>query len=401
MTMIGAFLVGLSFYDWILILLTPGMVLSFYYVVAGYKGFLGFAPEIRVGAIPRLTLLYAAKQVNPTLQRSVDSVIHTFQELGLPAPDVRVVVVSNHRELKDAKVILVPENFQCQSMFKARQLQYALQELPNSKDEWILHLDEDAHITPQTIKSIFRYINNGGNPVANGPTVFPFKGNIIGLFVEAQRAWTYFWCRSQQQSGHVHWMNGSNMLCRSDIEQSVGWNFKNLKFSEDTRFAYEAYKKYGKIFGWHGGLTLEDCPNSIGAALTQRMRWFWGGILQTAHVPKSRLPRRLYSQIAWMMGFVLTVLIPTGIVVGLTTDSTLSNEVYKVYGISASLIIWSLRYQFGLSQHLRHSDIGLVKKIGLHLLIIPASPLIELICTVPTVLGLLLRPNRFVITAKG
>jgi len=58
-------------------------------------------------------------------------------------------------------------------------------------------------------------------------------------------------------------MHGSNLLVRSDIEDSIGWNF-GPTLAEDEIFGYKIYDKYGsKSLDWHGGILLEQPPLNI------------------------------------------------------------------------------------------------------------------------------------------
>ena len=225
------------------------------------------------------------------ISESVESITNSCKEYNFTNYDIKVVA-DKDGVLQGAEHIIVPPDYVCQSGFKARALNYALKYTDNSPDIWTLHLDEDAKIVPQSITHILSYIMNGGHPVANGPTVYPYDGNLLAFYAEAQRHWTLLWGMSQMKTSFVLWMNGSNMLVRNDIEHAVGWDYKGLNFSEDTRFAYEVTKKFGKVFGWHSGLTIEKPPKTEMAVINQRTRWFRGGLTQFWHAPINRWPRR-------------------------------------------------------------------------------------------------------------
>jgi cellulose synthase/poly-beta-1,6-N-acetylglucosamine synthase-like glycosyltransferase len=264
-------------------------------------------------------------------------------------------------------------------------------------------LDEDAEITPQTITSMLTYIKNGGKPVADGPTVFPYDNNLLTFFVEAQRCWTYLWVKEQLETNSVLWMNGSNMLIRSDVEHAIGWNFKDCKFSEDTRFSYEAARKFGKVFGWHGGLTIEKPPKTAGAAIRQRKRWYWGGMLQLKQMSVVRLPRRIYSSICWFLGLILTACIPIGVLKIFFPHILFSTGIsfLTIGGISVAGLFWLLRYQLGLYWQLKLTPASWLKKAGFHLVLLPLSPVIEFICTIPTLLAFINPPKVFQVTEKS
>ena len=163
-------------------------------------------------------------------------------------------------------------------------------------------------------------------------------------------------------------------------------------------------KKYGKVFGWHGGLTIEKPPKTVGAAIRQRKRWYWGGMLQLKQMPRYRLPRRIYSSVCWFLGFVLTMFIPIGIVNHFVPNQVIDTSIgfISVAGaVSITLMLWLARYQFGLYWQLKYTPSNWLKKVGYHLGLLILSPIIEFICTVPTLLAFINPPKVFQVTDKG
>jgi hypothetical protein len=131
------------------------------------------------------------------------------------------------------------------------------------------------------------------------------------------------------------------------------------------------------------------------------MRWFWGGILQFRYMPRIGIFRRIYSSLSWLCGFFTTLLLPIGLICRFIFNINIfSQHLFLVGGLSLCGIIWLFRYQFGLYKNLTVSPIGAIHKLILHLALIPASFLVELLCTIPTVLALIVRPGAFEITVK-
>jgi egghead protein (zeste-white 4 protein) len=392
----------MTLYEILWLVIAPAVVLSWYYLLKGWKTFLPWHLEMPHNPYPHIIFLITARKVTGLLEESVKSIINSCQAVEFIDYEIKVLADEDGR-LDGVEHIVVPEDYTCGSKFKARALNYALQFTPNSKDIWTLHLDEDARVTPQSIRSILHYIKKGGNPVADGPTLYTYDGNLLTFYVEAQRCWTYFWVKDQLDTSRVYWMNGSNMLVRSDVEHEIGWAFKGCKFSEDTRFSYEVAKKYGKVFGWHGGLTIEKPPKTAGAAIRQRKRWYWGGMLQLKEMPPWRLPRRLYSSLCWLMGFVLTMFLPIGILNHFLPHELISTGLgfLTLGGISLAMLLWLARYQVGLYWQLKYTPTSQLGRIMYHLGLLVLSPVIEFICTIPTVLALIRPPKVFEVTDKG
>jgi egghead protein (zeste-white 4 protein) len=376
----------------------PAALFSWYHIIRHVDSFILPRREIAQNPYPRIIFSIAARRLTSILQGPVDSINHSCAEVGFSNYEIKLVVDSIDTHIEGVETIVVPKEFNCMSKYKARALHYALRYLPNTRDVWILHLDEDALVTPQCVTSIVNYIRGGGNPVANGPSVFVYDGNILTFFAEAQRQWTFYWLKDQLMTSTVHWLNGSNLLIRSDVEQSVGWDFINCFISEDSRFGYESTKKLGKIFGWHGGLTIEKPAATVNDVLKQRTRWFFGSILNLRYVPRGRLPRRIYSILIWLNGFILTTFFFI-LILGIYHEPWFSNQ-FIINGISLTAIFWISRYEIGVYQNLRLTSLHWAKKALLYIGIIPLVPVVDFICTFPVILAFIKRPRAFEITAK-
>jgi cellulose synthase/poly-beta-1,6-N-acetylglucosamine synthase-like glycosyltransferase len=378
----------------------PAAIFSWYHIIRNVVGFVSPEGKLPPNPHPEIVFLIAARKLTSIVRDPIDSIVSSCAKVGYSNYKIKVVVDGIESAVEGAEVILVPKDFVCRSRYKARALQYALRYLPNGSDHWVLHLDEDAMVTPQGIVSIVNYIKGGGKPIANGPTAFPWEGNILTFYAEAQRQWTFYWLKDQVMSSTVHWLNGSNLLIRSDIEQQVGWDFPKCFISEDARFGYEATKKYGKVpmFGWHGGLTLEKPAGSVGALIKQRVRWFYGSILNLRWVPRTRLPRRLYSITVWIDGFILTVFFFV-MVVGLYHEPWFT-AMTLLQGLALVGVVWLGRYELGVYYNLRYSSLAGWKKGLLYIGLVPLAPIIDFICTLPSVWAFVKHPKSFEITAK-
>lgn len=113
---------------------------------------------------------------------------------------------------------------------------------------------------------------------------------------------------------------------------------------------------------------------------------------------RARLPRRIYSITAWLNGFILTVFFFV-LILGIYHEPWFTRQ-FIMHGIFITALFWQSRYQIGVYQNLRFSSLGRFKKVLIHIGIIPFSPVIDLICNLPTVLAFIKRPKAFEITAK-
>jgi len=371
---------------------------SWYHLIKNWNAFVASDGPMPHNPYPHLTFLFAAREITPILEKPVASVRESCRLCGVDDYDIKVVAVRDG-VLGGAEHVIVPVGYKCLSRFKARQLHYALGFISDSPNVWILHLDEDAKVTSQTVRSVLKYIKDGGKPVANGPSFFPYDGGLLPFYTEAHRHWTFYWLKDQMDTSAVHWMNGSNMLVRSDIEHAIGWSFKNLEYSEDTRFAYEASKRFGDVFGWHGGVTIEKPPKDVMAVIRQRKRWFWGGLVQLRHASGKGWPRRLYSSLSWLLGFVLTALLLLGLLPFVHVP-LVTLPFATVLGVPVVGILWLARYQLALYQNLKYTTCSNGRRVLHHLWLALLTPVVELICTVSVVLAVVWPPRGFYVTEK-
>jgi len=382
----------MTLYEWGWLFALPGLLMSWFHILRHGWRFVTPSPEFLPPSPARIIFLIAARETSALVQQSVDAIHKACADVAFNNYEVMATVQRVPMGLRGIKVIQVPESFTCKSQFKARQLQYALRYLPDSKDAWTLHLDEDALVTSHCVYSILSYIAKGGKPVANGPSVFPDK-NPLMLVAETNRQWTFYWLKDQLLSGRPFWLNGSNLLIRSDVEQQVGWD-SGASFGEDSRFGLIGWKKLGNIFGWHGGLVIEAAPSNITGLFRQRRRWYRSSWLNLKEVPLRWWPRRIYSVLGWNMGFILALAFwasPT--------------PVFETWGVLVwlmlpSAILWQARYQQGIYWNLKYGSFSNAKKLWYHLLAIPLAPVADVLCGMPTWWSAMNPPRTFEITSK-
>jgi hypothetical protein len=380
---------------WLIVL--PMTVASWFFFFKNWKGYIPKYNGLPQGPLPKIIFMITTRKPGQIVQETINSISDACREAGFKNYDIEVVADDEGVSLTGAHTILVPKDYACKSQFKARAMNYALQSLDNSKDTWILHKDEDSKIVAQTVISILHYIKKGGKPVANGPMMFPWDKNLLTFYLEAQRYWTFFWVKDQMNSGLVHWMNGSNMLIRSDIEHQIGWDFPNCPYSEDSRFAWEAGKQLGKVFGWHGGLTIEKPARTFMSAMRQRRRWYAGWFTLLKYMYWRVWFYRSYSNLIWASSFFLLLLTP------LPWFGLFNNHLFLItgiVGIFSTMVHW-MRPQMGLHYNLRFTKFGTMKKILFHIGYFPLTWVIDFMNTFPTIWALVNPPKTFEITEKN
>lgn len=373
----------------------------------------------------------------PVVERGISSIIASCSKINYS--EYRISVITDDPQdfktlaYSKAEIVLVDKNFKSNAIKKGRALQYAVEHRrktgENCKKYWIFHMDDESYVTRQTVLSLLKAIRENKALAFEGPIFYPLKfesANILTALAESIRPFTCYDCVSQMRNEQyvktspLH-MHGSNLLVRSDVEDSIGWNF-GPTLAEDQMFGYQMYHKYGaKSMGWHGGMLLEQPPLNIKDHFMQRRRWILGSLQNIDKFPPMHRFKLSYKLLTYFMGFasgfismiislhvnlplvlaalqtVLTYRVGTD---GMSILSNLSKQLYSElslhffgnmgpfqFSIGAILlfssIVWLFSYQIGLFLNLRYSKVTLSKRFFLHSLSLVLCPILGLVETFP------------------
>jgi beta-1,4-mannosyltransferase len=370
----------------------------------------------------------------PVVKRGIASVVESARSVGYDDYEIAIatddpadrVTLGEH----NCEVVLVEKEFKTSAIKKGRALQYAVEHRrknrKNTSKYWIFHMDDESYVTSQTILALLKFIRLGKGVASEGPIFYPLKFEIasrLTAIAESIRPFTCYDCVSQMTNPPPLHMHGSNLLARSDVEDSVGWNF-GPTLAEDQLFGYKIYEKYGaSSMGWHGGILLEQPPLTLKDHFFQRRRWVIGTLQNIHHFPPWHKRKLLFKSITYFLGFVSAVassilsaynyfpvfsslasLFDLNFRFGQQIIASLSSRVTEVFSyesimqaltnfspIEVSLgailfftwIVWLMSYQLGLFLNLRYSKIPWRRRIFLHIQTLILCPLLGLIETFP------------------
>src|SRR5919205_505308 len=369
----------------------------------------------------------------PVVKRGINSIISSSHKIKYSNYFISVVsddlddvtTLSCFGGNHNFEVIIVDKKFTSNAIKKGRALQYAVEHRRklglNSSKYWVFHMDDESYVTNQTILSLLRFIREGNAVASEGPIFYPLKfesANFLTAIAESVRPFTCYDCVSQMTNPPPLHMHGSNLLVRSDIEDSIGWNF-GPTLAEDQIFGYRIYEKYGpKSMGWHGGILLEQPPLNLKDHFMQRRRWVIGSLQNMERFPFIHKFKLMFKLGTYFMGFVsgvvstilyfhayipkLLMLLPMN---GINLDVTswfdiLMKTFFSESTLNASIngspldpivglillfpyIMWLFSYQLGLFLNLRYSRISIIKRIMLHFQTLLFSFVIGLLETFP------------------
>ena len=366
----------------------------------------------------------------PVVKRGIDSIINSSMKINYNNYQISIITddPKDRTTLNgtSCEVIIVDKKFKAFAIKKGRALQYAVEHRrktgKNIASYWIFHMDDESYVTDQTIISLLKFIREGNAMASEGPIFYPLKfesANPLTAIAESIRPFTCYDCVSQMTNPPPLHMHGSNLLVRSDIEDSIGWNF-GPTLAEDQIFGYRIYEKYGpKSMGWHGGILLEQPPLNLKDHFMQRRRWVLGSLQNMEKFPVIHKFKLMFKLGTYFMGFVsgvvstilylhayvpkiLALLPMNGINLDITSwfdilmktffsESTLNASINgsSPFDPIVGLVLlfpytmWLFSYQLGLFLNLRYSRISVIKRIVLHLQTLLLSFVIGLLETFP------------------
>jgi egghead protein (zeste-white 4 protein) len=365
----------------------------------------------------------------PVVKRGIHSIINSCLKINYSNYQISIITddPKDKTTLNGTKseVIVVDKKFKAFAIKKGRALQYAVEHRrktgKNIASYWIFHMDDESYVTDQTIISLLKFIREGNGMASEGPIFYPLKfesANPLTAIAESIRPFSCYDCVSQMTNPPPLHMHGSNLLVRSDIEDSIGWNF-GPTLAEDQIFGYRIYEKYGpKSMGWHGGILLEQPPLNLKDHFMQRRRWVIGSLQNMERFPFIHKFKLMFKLGTYFMGFVsgvvstilyfhayipkLLMLLPmNGINLDVTSwfdilmktffsESTLNASINgSPFDPIVGLILlfpytmWLFSYQLGLFLNLRYSRVSIIKRIMLHFQTLLFSFVIGLLETFP------------------
>lgn len=169
--------------------------------------------------------------------------------------------------------------------FKARALHYACRHSPIPSDAWVVHLDEESHVTSSCVKGIANMI---ARSEASGNVRKVGQGMIL-----YHRAWGKHplltladMRRTGDDVGHFHLqhrlghtifgLHGSYVVVRQDVEASIGFDVgPHGSITEDAWWILLAMQQ-GIRTMWVDGYIEEQATQSLTDFLKQRRRWYVG-----------------------------------------------------------------------------------------------------------------------------
>ena len=242
--------------------------------------------------------------VYPALERSVLSYCaHLPASFGQFRVDI---VIEQDCQTRDAiralaqacpqvRVVEVPRAYRTPAgtRFKARANHFAHeQRIADGEDRvdvWVLHMDDDTGIGPDTATALAGFIAVQDRVAAAGGPVKHLAQGVLAFPREHARSrftWLADALRPSDDLSRFCLMTGSGtpraglhgelLLIRGSCEAEIGWDFGPDTIVEDSQFALHFMARFPGASGWFLGRSYGASPAGVGDFLRQRERWAWG-----------------------------------------------------------------------------------------------------------------------------
>jgi len=266
--------------------------------------------------------------------------------LGAAQPLVRVVVVP--------KPYRTPNG----TRFKARANHYSHQlriaEGEAREDVWVLHMDDDTGVGPDTASSLARFVNAQrkaglrAKHLAQGVLAYPRENavNRLTWLADAVRPADDITRFAVLTGGGtpLAGLHGELLLIRASVEATIGWDFGPKAIVEDAQLALNFCSRYRGRSDWFSGRCYGASPASVRDFVKQRERWAWGlaALVLNRGIPLRNRIFLGYCVSTWVLGPLqhVGVVLLAGAMLGEVNTSPASPYVLPLWALNMAYVVW-------------------------------------------------------------
>lgn len=272
------------------------------------------------------------------------------------------------------RVIAIPKRYRTSNgtKFKARANHFShelrIYEGEDRDDIWVLHMDDDTGVGPDTAVAMARFIEEqyhagpDAKHLAQGILTYPRELAVNRLM------WLADSIRPADDIGRFSACTGSGvpraglhgelLLVRASVEATIGWDFGPRSIVEDAHFALVFGDMHPGRSAWFAGRCYGASPATIRDFIRQRERWSWGlcGLVFDKNLPIKSRCYIGYSMFTWILGplqHIVVVLIASALLANFNTSPE-SLFIIPLWAVNIAYTYWAywegLRLNAGVSE---------------------------------------------------
>src|SRR5260221_9115957 len=255
--------------------------------------------------------------------------------------------------------------FKCAATHYSHELR--IREHEDCDDVWVLHMDDDTGVGPDTALAMARFIeeqfqaDRDAKHMAQGILTYPreYARNRLTWLADSARpaedvARFSAWTGSGTPRAGLH---GELLLVRASIEATIGWDFGPQSIVEDAQFALIFCRRYKGRSAWFAGRCYGASPATIRDFIRQRERWSWGivGLVFNRALPVRNRAYLGYAVVSWVAGPLqnVAVVLGAGLLLGDPNTSPATLFVVPLWSLNLAFTVWAywegLRLNAGVS----------------------------------------------------
>lgn len=259
------------------------------------------------------------------------------------------------------RVVTVPADYDTpnHTRFKARANHYAhelrLAEGEARDDVWVLHMDDDTGVGPDTATAMAQFVNaqQHADPatvkhLAQGILTFPREHavNRFTWLADAVRPADDI-SRFRALTGlgsPMAGLHGELLLIRASIEAGIGWDFGPRAIVEDAQLALTFCRLHPGRSDWFAGRCYGASPAGVQDFVQQRARWAWG-LLGLACNPMVPGRNRLFlgaNVLAWVLSPFqhLSIVLLVAWLTGNMNTAPVTESVVLLWALNFAYTLW-------------------------------------------------------------
>jgi len=271
------------------------------------------------------------------------------------------------------RLVVVPKNYRTRNgtKFKARANHFAhelrIYEREDYGDVWVLHMDDDTGVGPDTAVAMARFIEEqfaagaDAKHMAQGILTYPreYARNRLTWLADSVRPADDVARFSAMTGGGTPraGLHGELLLVRASVEAEIGWDFGPRSIVEDAQFALIFCRLFKGKSAWFGGRCYGASPATIRDFIRQRERWCWGlsGLVFNRSVRLRDRAFLAYSMVSWVAGPFqnVCVVLLVGVLIAAPNTAPISLAIVPLWVLNTAYTIWmyweGLRLNAGVS----------------------------------------------------